>query len=375
MLKGLDNGVEGLPAYRAYILEDSRPLLQHKTEPGRWVSEAELPAPNSRKRNYYLAPNRQLLDIPGRTKMKSMMSPQDCGTSCGDFFTLSPNGEMPTDQRRDDSGSLVFDSGKLHQPIEILGRPILRLKVSIDKPLGNIAVRLNDIHPNGEVSRVSWGVLNLAHRDGNESPKPMIPGHSESVEIELNECGYRFMRGHKMRVAISTSYWPMIMPPPEVVTATITLGPDAVITLPVRAGVDVYEQAEPEDENPLPEYQQNTPELSRRWIERNFQTGESHYRVIGDTGEVEVPGHGMCTRHRHDERWTIGVDDPLSYRSLSRYICWMQRGDWSVRTEAESEFRCDADNFYIKATVRAYEGEELINERDWDEIAIPRDHL
>ena len=374
-LKGLDNGVEGLPAYRAYILEDSRPLLQHKTEPGRWVSEAELPAPNSRKRNYYLAPNRQLLDIPGRTKMKSMMSPQDCGTSCGDFFTLSPNGEMPTDQRRDDSGSLVFDSGKLHQPIEILGRPILRLKVYIDKPLGNIAVRLNDIHPNGEVSRVSWGVLNLAHRDGNESPKPMIPGHSESVEIELNECGYRFMRGHKMRVAISTSYWPMIMPPPEVVTATITLGPDAVITLPVRAGVDVYEQAEPEDENPLPEYQQNTPELSRRWIERNFQTGESHYRVIGDTGEVEVPGHGMCTRHRHDERWTIGVDDPLSYRSLSRYICWMQRGDWSVRTEAESEFRCDADNFYIKATVRAYEGEELINERDWDEIAIPRDHL
>eukprot|EP00494_Astrolonche_serrata_P020857 UN21088 len=105
------------------------------------------------------------------------------------------------------------------------------------------------------------------------------------------------MRGHKIRVAISTNYWPMIMPPPEIVTAAIGLGPDAVITLPVRAGVDSYDLAEPEDQNPLPEYPINQPELSRRWIERNFQTGESHYRVIDDTGETEHPGHGMCWRH------------------------------------------------------------------------------
>ncbi len=374
-LKASDNGVENLPAYRAYIMEEAKPLLRHEVEPGRWVSESELPATGSRARNYYLAPNRQLLDIPGRSRDKTLASPQDCGSACGEFFTVKPDGEMPADQRRDDSGSLVFDSGKLHQPIEILGRPRLRLKLSIDKPLGNITVRLNDIHPDGDVSRVSWGVINLAHRDGNENPQPMTPGQSESIEIELNECGYRFMRGHKMRVAISTNYWPMVMPPPEIVTATIRLGPDSVITLPVRAGVDIYELAQPKDENPLVEYPQKLPDLHRRWVERNFQTGKSHYRVIDDTGEIEVPGHGMCSRHRHDERWTIAADDPLSYRALSRYICWMSRGDWSIRTEAESEMRCDADNFYIKATVRAYEGEELVNERDWEEITIPRDNI
>jgi hypothetical protein len=282
---------------------------------------------------------------------------------------------MAADQRRDDSGSLVFDSGKLHQPIEILGRPKIRLKVSIDKPLGNIAVRLNDIHPDGTVSRVSWGVINLAHRNGNENPEPMIPGEPVSIAIRLNECGYRFLPGHKMRVAISTSYWPMIMPPPETITATIMLGPDAVITLPVRSGGDSYVMPEPPNSDPLPEYKMTEPALSRRWIERNFQTSESHYRVIDDTGEVEVPEHGLCTRHRHDERWTIEADDPLSYRSLSRYICWMRRGDWSIRTEAESELRCDAKNFYIKATVRAYEGDEMVHQRDWDESTIPRDHM
>jgi len=374
-LKGKDNGVDQLPAYRAYILEDARPLLHHEFEPGRWVSEPTLPNPETRGRYYYLASNRQLLDIPGRTRDKTLSSPQDCGSSCGEFFTLKPNGEMPADQRRDDSGSLVFDSGRLHQPIEILGRPRIRLRLAIDKPLGNIAVRLNDIHPNGEVSRVSWGVLNLAHRNGNESPEPMVPGQSESIEIELNECGYRFMRGHKMRVAISTSYWPMIMPPPEKITATLTLGPDAFIDLPVRAGVDVYEMAEPGDKNPLPEYEMHAPDLSRRWVERSLQTGESHYRVIDDSGEVEIQGHGMRTRHRHEESWTIADDDPLSYRSESRYSCWMRRGDWSIHTEADSEMRCDAKNFYIKATVRAYEGEELIHERNWDEITIARDHI
>jgi putative CocE/NonD family hydrolase len=374
-LKDADNGVDGLPVYRAYILEDARPLLRHLREPGRWVAEQSLPAADTRDRFYYLAPNRQLLDIPGRSREKTLVSPQDCGSSCGEFFTLNPDGELPADQRCDDSGSLVFDSGKLHQPIEILGRPRLRLKIAIDRPLGNIAVRLNDIHPNGEVSRVSWGVLNLAHRDGNEQPQPMTPGKYESVEIPLNECGYRFMRGHKIRIALSTSYWPMIMPPPEIVTATIQLGPDAMLTLPVRAGVDVYQMPEPADDDPLPEYRQLEPELCRRWIERNFQTGRSHYRVINDSGEIEVPGHGMRTRHSHDERWTIAADDPLSYIAQSRYISRMSRGDWSVRTEAESEFRCDVENFYIKATVRAYEGDELLHERTWDEIAIPRDHM
>ena len=168
----------------------------------------------------------------------------------------------------------------------------------------------------------------------------------------------------------------MVMPPPENVIATLRLGPDAVITLPVRGGVDAYDEMEtPSDKNLPAEYPQISKGLHRRWVERNFQTGESHYRIIDDTGEIEVPGHGMISRHRHDERWTIAAHDPLSHRSLSRYICWMRRGDWSIRTESESEMRCDAENFYIKATVRAYEGEEMINERNWEEIAIPRDHI
>jgi hypothetical protein len=50
----------------------------------------------------------------------------------------------------------------------------------------------------------------------------------------------------------------------------------------------------------------------------------------------------------------------------------MSRGDWSIRTESESSFRCDADNFYIEATVTAFESEQQINQRSWEKT-IKRD--
>ena len=78
---------------------------------------------------------------------------------------------MQSDRRVDDAGSLTFDTDKLTEPVEVLGRPLLRLRVAIDKPLGNLAVQLVDVHPDGTGLRVSWGVINLAHRNGNAKPE------------------------------------------------------------------------------------------------------------------------------------------------------------------------------------------------------------
>ena len=371
-LKNIDNGVETLPAYRAYISENVKPLLRREEEAGRWVSEAEMPSRDIQSRQLYLAGNQQLLEAAGATQTLTLSSPLDCGTACGEIFTLKPESEMPGDQRLDDAGSLVFDTAELTQAVEILGRPRLRLNISVDKPLANLIVRLNDIHPDGVVSRVSWGVLNLAHRNGNENPQPMAPGKAEKIEIELDECGYRFLPGHRIRIAISTSYWPMILPPPEAVTATLNLGWDASISLPTRVGGDQIKVDEPENPNPLPVYQTHSPAETRRWVERDLQTGEIRYQLVDDTGEDEMPNHGLRTRHQHHEIWSILSNDPLSCRASSQYICWMRRGDWSIRTESDSSFSCDAKNFYIKATVTAYESDQQVNQRHWKKT-IKRD--
>lgn len=122
---------------------------------------------------------------------------------------------MPGDQGNDDAGSLIFETDPLANECEILGFPQLTLRVAIDAPIGNLIARLVDVHPDGLTTRVSFGVLNLAHRRGNPEPKPMPPGIMEPVEIVLDAAGYRFRAGHRIRLSISTSYWPLILPPPR----------------------------------------------------------------------------------------------------------------------------------------------------------------
>ena len=158
----------------------------------------------------------------------------------------------------------------------------------------------------------------------------------------------------------------MILPPSELTTTQIKLGPDSSLVFPIRLGNDSIEVAEPENQDPLPEYKSHRPAETKRWIERDIQNGKTHYYVIEDTGEAEMPNHGLCTRHRDQSSWSIVLDDPLSYSATSHYVCWMHRGDWSIRTESDSSFSCDATNFYIKATVTAYESGQQINQRHWE---------
>src|SRR5204863_6356035 len=108
---------------------------------------------------------------------------------------------------------------------------IVTLDVASDRPIANLAVRLCDVHPTGESLRVSYGVLNLTHRDGHENPAPLEPGKRYRIRIQLNDAGSVFPAGHTVRLALSTAYWPMIWPGPEKATLMISGG---TLDLPVR---------------------------------------------------------------------------------------------------------------------------------------------
>ena len=87
------------------------------------------------------------------------------------------------------------------------------------------------MHPSGELLRVSYGVLNLTHREGHEHPALLATGERYRVRIQLNDAGSVFPAGHKVRLAISTAYWPMIWPSPETATVQIFAG---TLDLPQR---------------------------------------------------------------------------------------------------------------------------------------------
>jgi hypothetical protein len=107
--------------------------------------------------------------------------------------------------------------------VECLGSPVVELLLSADKPLGQIAVRLCDVAPDGASQRVSYGVLNLAHRNGSAAPESLVPGEPVRVVLPLKVLGHRFAAGHRIRFAVSTAYWPILWPAPYAATITLDL--------------------------------------------------------------------------------------------------------------------------------------------------------
>ena len=60
-----------------------------------------------------------------------------------------------------------------------------------------------------------------------------MPGETFKLQIELNAIAHRFEAGHLIRLAISTSYWPMAWPPPAPVMLELDTG-DSCLDLPLR---------------------------------------------------------------------------------------------------------------------------------------------
>ena len=232
-LKDVNTGVQKDPAFRTYIMEPDKPGGSVKHITGRWVSDTQWPFDKGEVQRWHLNAD-GLSTTKGRASKKTHSTAQTVGGDGGEYCIIWLGPEFAGDQRHDDSGSLTFDSTVLTQDMDIVGAPTLTLKFSSDKKVANVAVRLNAIWPDGAVSRISYAVFNLCHRDGHDEPQALEPGKTYTVRIALDDVAARIPKGQKLRVSLSTSYWPMIWPSPEVVTLTV-FNAASFIDIPVRA--------------------------------------------------------------------------------------------------------------------------------------------
>jgi len=150
----------------------------------------------------------------------------------------------PHDQRDEDGGALVFETERLEEAVEICGKPTVTLDVAADQPVAMVAVRLIDVAPDDAATRVSYGLLNLTHRNSHAHPEPLEPGEPYRVTVDLKHIAQRFEVGHSIRLSISTGYWPIAWPAPEAVKLTITPATSA-LHLPVRPPRPAEEAALP----------------------------------------------------------------------------------------------------------------------------------
>jgi uncharacterized protein len=169
------------------------------------------------------------------------------------------------------------------------------------------------------------------------------------VRLQPNDCGVSIPAGHRLRLALSTVYWPMVWPAPEIATVTIHEG---ALDLPVRpVGTEQPPQFEPVDAAP--------PQKSRL-----VKPGV----VVWDHLEgLEV---GTNFHFEHD----LKDGDPTSAVVAMRRTGTLARGDWRIKVETTMRMSCTREAFRVEASMRAYEGDNEVCNRTWDR-SIRRDLL
>ncbi len=234
-LKGEDTGILDESVYQVFIQDSVRPERFYETRPGRWVGESNWPSENISWQSLNLGKNTlSTADIVD--SVLQICSPQTVGLDSGEYmpwFAFGPADELPGDQRIEDQGSLCFDLDVESDKLEILGNPEVELTLDSNKPQGLIAVRICDVWPDGVSTLITRGVLNLSQRLSKSDPEFIEPGSKTRVVVKLNHVGYAIPKGHKLRLAISTSYWPIAWPSPENTTVSIYTQ-NSQLKLPIR---------------------------------------------------------------------------------------------------------------------------------------------
>ena len=376
-LKDVPNGIEHEPLVRAWMQEPAVAGELHRDRPGRWVTASGWPPPSMRPRRLHPSGGGQLdAELPTEAELTHAGSMLH-GSRAGLWCPYGPETDFPLDQRDDDERCLTFETAPLPDRIELLGHPRLGLELAVDRPLAFVVARLCDVAPSGASTLISRGVLNLAHRESHEQPEPLEPGRRYRVHLELDALGQAVPAGHRLRLALSTTYWPWIWPSPDVVVLTVVIGERTWLDLPVLAPDDAAAGSAPAFGPPRSAPRLPTRELGAsepfRTVEHDEPSGRLTVTIDPEGDHRYALPDGLEISEHARDRFSIEEHDPTSAVVRCERRLGLRRGDWQVEVRTESEMRADRTDFHLLDRVRAYEGPDLVFDRTW-ERSIPRDH-
>ena len=362
-LKGIDTGIMAEPMLRSWMQESIEPRPHYEERPGRWVADPAWPSPSIESRA-----------LPLGFAGESIRGSEGAGHSAGAWCGFGVPGDPPADQRVEDGLSLAWDSEPLEERLEILGFPEVELALSSDRPQALVCVRLCDVASGGASALVTRGLLNLRHRESHEHPSPLVPGKRYGVTVRLNAIAHAFPPGHRLRVAVSPTYWPWAWPSPEPVTLTVHRGE---LALPVRAprpeDAELAPFSPPEGAVPVP-YEAEPTARAGRVLRYDVAPGRYELRWGEDygNGAQRLLSSGVEFERRGTDFYSIVEGDPLSALTRSEWAMRFSCGDWRIRIEASSTLSADAETFRVTNVLDAYEGDTRVHTKART-FSIPRD--
>ena len=372
-LRGRDTGVMEEPKLRAYINDPVAPNPTRPHQPGRWVGSAwPLEEP---MQQMHLGGNGTLGDRAEAPALLPIRSPQSHGIAAGEWMAVGCPGEMPADQRIDDGGALTFDTPVLEEDLEILGVPELDLHLASDKAVAQVVVRIGDVAPDGQITRVTYQVLNLTHRDGHANPEtagagPVRDGEGEAVGLRSSLC----------RRSPAASFGGHCLLADHLALAR---GRNAdhrhrrlgAASAGARGG-DSHPGFEPPAHGIEVPVTMIRPATLERTATTDFLTGEVTYVTDGQgglfgEGVLRFDEVGTVLSHSLRRELKIHPDDPATAAYRLSQVYEMGRDGWQTVIQLETEMTSDRDSFFLKGRMDVSHNGEPVRTRTWDKT-LPR---
>jgi putative CocE/NonD family hydrolase len=346
-LAGVDTGIMSEPMLRAYMPYQTISEVYPAQLPGRWVAEPLWPAASTRPLIFYFA----------KSGLSTAPAPRESVTYVGDkIIGITKPQWMPSrpdDQSPDDAKSLSFDTASLESDTEILGYPLAKIRVSANVAVAKLAVRLTEVLPDGKSWLVSYGILNLTHRDSHQHPTALKPGEFYDVEVPFYMVAHRFKKGSRIRAAVSENLWPLLWPSPQIATLTLELGASRLI-LPVRPA--------PSAEAPFPIPLKHSPGSSR-YTHTVMGPGTVGY-LDNPLRSTVIADIGTTVLEQSSQSVTVKEGEANSSVWKQENMTAWKRGEWDCTVSAAFELTSTAQEFHLKEVLRAKKGEEEIFSRE-----------
>ena len=182
-----------------------------------WRFENEWPPEGARPMHYFLHSGGKANTMSG----DGFLSPDEPGAERPDSYAYDPRDpvmslmdadaqaaprvQAPNDGRTD---MLMYQTPPLDREVEVIGPAVLKLWASTSAPDTDFTAKLIDVHPSGLGVNLTYGIVRGRYREGYDRPKLLEPDRPYEFTIRLNPVGVRFLKGHRIRLDVSSSDFP-----------------------------------------------------------------------------------------------------------------------------------------------------------------------
>lgn len=370
--KGAATGIMDEPPITAFVQEFQTPVADRLDSAGHWRAEQAWPPAGADERTLHLADG-LLADQPADPGEDVLRYVPSVGTA-GGLWSGGVAFGLAEDQRADEAHSLLYTTAPLDDDLTILGRARVVLHVSSSAPVIGFVARLCDVAPDGSVQLAAKGALNATRRESLTEPSPLVPGERYELDFEIDATAWRFMAGHRVRLAIANADWPNVWPTPYPATSRVARGGAAAsrLVLPV-----------------VPSDGTGTPPAFRP----STRTVSSHaaapvrptWRVARDpltrTSSVRIE---WTARDRIDNTTLVDReyalvtdvpdDDPATARARGRHTSRLHRGGRCYAATSEVSIQASEESFDVAIALDVELDGRLYHSRRWHEV-IPRELL